>query len=63
MPRPKETDQRKVFGVPAELAARIDDYRYANRIKSESETLRRLLEQGLQVEAGRQKRRKSPREE
>ena len=30
-----------------ELLARIDDYRYVNRIPSRSETVRRLVEQAL----------------
>ena len=47
-------DQRKVFSVSADLAARIDDYRYTNRIPTESEALRRLVEAGLQAESRRE---------
>ncbi len=51
-------DQRKVFSVSAELAAQIDDYRFANRIPSESEAIRRLIEKGLQAQAEAEKLKK-----
>ena len=42
------SDKPKIlFVVDDELLARIDDYRYANRIPSRAETIRRLVEKGL----------------
>lgn len=43
---------RKLVSVDAELARRLDDYRFGQRISRESDALRRLIEIGLdQVEA------------
>jgi hypothetical protein len=48
---PKEQDPiiRKSVSVPESLWKRIDDYQFANRLKKESEAVRRLLELGLQA--------------
>src|ERR1700704_41619 len=49
MARPKILDdvKRKMVSVPADLAQAIEDYRFANRIKTEAEAIRRLFELGL----------------
>ena len=49
MARPKILDdvKRKMVSVPADLAQAIEDYRFANRIKTEAEAIRRLIELGL----------------
>ncbi|WP_298222452.1 ribbon-helix-helix protein, CopG family [Acidocella sp.] len=39
---------RKLVSLPPDLLAAIDDYRFANRVKTESEAIRRLIEQGLE---------------
>ena len=36
-----------LFVIEQDLIDRIDDYRFANRINSRSEAVRRLLEEGL----------------
>jgi hypothetical protein len=38
---------KKVVGLTADLAERIRDYRFAQRIESENEAIRRLIEAGL----------------
>jgi hypothetical protein len=38
---------RKLVSLPHALVAAIEDYRFKNRIKTESESIRRLLEIGL----------------
>jgi metal-responsive CopG/Arc/MetJ family transcriptional regulator len=56
MPTKKEV---LCFPADADLLKRIDDYRYENRIPSRSEAMRRLIEEGLQVqgkEAGKPKK-------
>lgn len=48
MPREKTMEpQRAVFHLTPELKERISDFRFANRLKSEAETFRLLLELGL----------------
>jgi Arc/MetJ-type ribon-helix-helix transcriptional regulator len=49
MPRPKTGDTRKMVTLPAELAQAIEEYRFANRFKTEAEAIRRLIEAGLQA--------------
>jgi hypothetical protein len=49
MARPKSMDTRKMFSLPADLAAAVEDYRFAARIKTESEAIRRLLRIGLEA--------------
>ena len=46
MPTKKDT---LCFPADAHLLKRIDDYRYENRIPSRSETMRRLIEEGLKA--------------
>jgi hypothetical protein len=38
---------RKLVSLPHALVAAIEDYRFANRIKTESEAIRQLIELGL----------------
>lgn len=45
-----ETTVRKLVSMPHELVARIQEYRYKNRIASEAEAIRRLVEKGLASE-------------
>jgi hypothetical protein len=45
--RPKSMETRKIVSLPAELAQAIEDYRFANRMKTEAEAIRRLIELGL----------------
>jgi hypothetical protein len=49
MARPKILDdaKRKMVSVPAALAEAIENYRFANRLKTEAEAIRRLIELGL----------------
>ena len=47
MPRVKEHDVRKAVSLPRELAEAIADYRHGNRISSESDAIRQLIEAGL----------------
>lgn len=49
MARPKTGDTRKMVTLPAELAGAVEDYRFANRLKTEAEAIRRLIEAGLNV--------------
>ena len=49
MPRPKTGDTRKMVTLPAELAQAIEEYRFANRYKTEAEAIRRLIEAGIQA--------------
>ena len=39
---------KMLFVIEQDLIDRIDDYRFANRINSRSEAVRRLLEEGLE---------------
>jgi hypothetical protein len=57
MPRPKSIDEavRKMVSVSAETAKAIDDYRFGNRIRSEAEAIRRLIEAGLAAEKAKKK--------
>ena len=45
--RPKSMDTRKIVSLPAALAQAIEDYRFTNRLKTEAEAIRRLIERGL----------------
>lgn len=38
-----------IFVIEEDLLKRIDDFRFENRINSRSETIRRLIEEGLKV--------------
>jgi hypothetical protein len=50
MPRPKKIEHpvRKMVSVSAETAKAIHDYRLEHRLATESETIRRLIEAGLE---------------
>lgn len=47
MARPKIMASRKIVSLSAELAKAVDDYRFENRIPTEAEAIRRLIELGL----------------
>ena len=49
MPRYSQTifPVKKVIALSSEMADRIRDYRFAERIESENEAIRRLIEAGL----------------
>lgn len=47
----KETTVQKLIAMPRDLAARVSDYRFAKRLASEAEAVRRLIEAGLKAEA------------
>lgn len=38
---------RKIVSLPAELAVRIENFRFDRRLKAESEAIRQLIELGL----------------
>lgn len=40
---------RKILSLPEDLAKRIDDYRFEQRLKTEADAMRELLEAGLTV--------------
>ena len=40
---------RKIVSLPAELAKAVDDFRFENRLRSEAEAIRILLEAGLEA--------------
>jgi hypothetical protein len=42
-------DTRKIFSLPAELAEQVEDYRFAHRLKTEAEAIRRLVKLGLEA--------------
>jgi Arc/MetJ-type ribon-helix-helix transcriptional regulator len=42
--------QRIAVSVPKELREQIDDFRFANRIASRAEAIRRLVEAGLEAQ-------------
>ena len=47
VPREKEMDTRKIVSLPAQLAKAIEDFRFGERISTEAEAIRRLIEAGL----------------
>jgi hypothetical protein len=44
---------RKTVSLPSGFWRRIEDFRFENRIKRETEAIRRLIELGLEAEARR----------
>lgn len=44
-----ETTVRKLVSLPKEVAKEIEDYRFENRIKTESEAIRQLIKIGLEA--------------
>jgi hypothetical protein len=51
MPVNPETTVRKLVSLPRQMVQAIEDYRFANRVTTESEAIRRLIEAGLRAEA------------
>ncbi len=45
------TDTRTTLNLPADLARAVDDYWYAERLKSRNEAIRELLRRALQQDA------------
>lgn len=43
----KEKTVQKLISMPRELAEKISDYRYDNRLPSEAEAIRQLIKLGL----------------
>lgn len=54
MGRPKSMASRKLVSLPADLTEKVENYRFENRINTEAEAIRRLIELGLEL-AQRQK--------
>ncbi len=44
-----DTNVRKLVTLPKTLVQAIDDYRFEQRIKTEAEAIRRLIELGLEA--------------
>jgi metal-responsive CopG/Arc/MetJ family transcriptional regulator len=44
-----EKDPRIITPIPRRLLDAVDDYRFANRLASRSEAIRRLIELGLEA--------------
>jgi hypothetical protein len=40
-----------VLSLPKEMAAAVNDFRFRERLKTESEAIRRLIEMGLEASA------------
>jgi metal-responsive CopG/Arc/MetJ family transcriptional regulator len=49
MARPTTAPVRKQVSLPPNLAQAVDEYRFANRLSSESEAIRRLIQVGLEA--------------
>ena len=47
MVREKSMETRKIVSITADMAEAISNFRFENRISSESEAIRRLIEMGL----------------
>jgi metal-responsive CopG/Arc/MetJ family transcriptional regulator len=43
-------DTRKIVSLPAHLAKAIEDFRFGERISTEAEAIRRLIEAGLEAQ-------------
>ena len=52
----KDDKVRKLVTIPEELWKEIEDFRFANRLKTESEAMRRLLQSGIDKERKGKKR-------
>lgn len=55
MVKDSELPVRKMVSLTAEQAKSVDDYRFNNRIKSEAEALRRIIDAGLKALKGKRK--------
>jgi hypothetical protein len=51
MPKNPEMTVRKQVFLPRPMVQAIEDCRFANRVSTESEAIRRLIEAGLRAEA------------
>lgn len=47
MARPRTMAGRKMVSLPPELWERLDDFRFGNRLRTESDAIRRIIERGL----------------
>jgi hypothetical protein len=56
MARPKTMASRKLVSLPPDIAEAVDDFRFSNRIGTEAEAIRRLIEAGLKQLAPEQPR-------
>jgi hypothetical protein len=64
MARDTKTTMRKSLTLPKELWDAVTDYRFNQRIGTEAEAIRQLLQSALDAAAtGRQPARKAPRKE
>jgi len=52
MPVNPETTVRKLVSLPKAMVQAIEDFRFGERIKTESEAIRRLIELGLKASDG-----------
>jgi metal-responsive CopG/Arc/MetJ family transcriptional regulator len=46
-------EARKMVSLPAELAERVDDCRFAHRLKTEADAIRRLIQLSLEASQSR----------
>ena len=51
-----ETTVRKLVSMPRAMVQAIEDFRFTERIKTESETIRRLIELGLEASTAKPKK-------
>ena len=51
MSKPKTMDGRKMVSLPKEAWDAIEDFRFANRFKSEADAIRQLIQLGLAASA------------
>jgi hypothetical protein len=51
MARPSTAPIRKQVGLPERTAQAVEHFRFANRFKTESDAIRRLIELGLDAAA------------
>lgn len=51
-----ETTVRKLITLSRDLAKRVEDFRFSQRLKTEAEAFRQLIESGLAAEEKKAKR-------
>lgn len=49
MAKPKIMARQRPLSLPADMVKAVDDYRFGNRIASESEAIRQLIRKGLEA--------------
>ncbi|MEW5993331.1 MAG: hypothetical protein AB1744_02920 [Candidatus Zixiibacteriota bacterium] len=49
MARPKTMETRKLVSFPLGMTAQIDEFRFGNRFKTESDAVRALISKGLEA--------------